>query len=98
MAVSRREFLKRTGYALGATALVSQFGLLSALAQSSSGSDYRALVCIFMSGGNDAFNMLVPMQSDLYSLYSAARPAIALPQSQLLPINTLSQNQPFGLH
>ena len=99
MAVTRREFIKRSGYALGATAFVSQFGLLSALAQSAGGgTDYKALVCIFMSGGNDAFNMVVPMQQDMYSLYAAARPAIALPQAQLLPINSLNTAQPFGLH
>ena len=53
---------------------------LPALAQGTT--DYKALVCIFMFGGNDCNNMLVPTDSR-YSAYLQARSVLALPQSQL---------------
>ncbi|MEJ7653905.1 MAG: hypothetical protein WKH64_11515 [Chloroflexia bacterium] len=61
MKQTRREFLLQAGYAcvgyvLGAaafTAGVERFGLINALAQ---GSDYKALVCVFLAGGNDGNN------------------------------------------
>ena len=64
MKQNRREFLVKSGCALTMTALATQmrhFGLMSAIAQETKDSggemvpsDYRALVCIFLSGGNDA--------------------------------------------
>ena len=65
MQLTRREFLLQAGhaclgYALGAAAFaagVQRFGLINALAQ---GTDYRALVCVFLAGGNDGNNMVVP--------------------------------------
>lgn len=94
---NRREFLKRSGCALSMMALATQarhFGLMSAMAQSPEGapSDYRALVCILMNGGNDGNNLIVPNHSDAtisnYSVYSSARATqgLAIPQNQLLPI------------
>ncbi len=83
------------------TALATQarhFGLMSAMAQSpdkssaAPPSDYRALVCILLSGGNDGNNLIVPNHSDAtvsnYAAYSGARSAqgLAIPQNQLLPI------------
>ncbi len=50
--------------------------------------DYKALVCLFLAGGNDANNMIVPFDSAGYAAYSSAagRGAIALPRAQLLGI------------
>ncbi len=58
---SRRQFLKRccTFGACGAAAHLTRFGLMTAQAQSTS--SYKALVCIFMFGGNDSNNMIVPL-------------------------------------
>ncbi|MEA2173696.1 MAG: hypothetical protein QOD00_1288 [Blastocatellia bacterium] len=100
---SRRDFLRRGGCALGAAALLSgldQFGLINALAQT--GPDaltgYKALVCIFLSGGNDGNNMVIPV--DDYSSYSAARNAagLAIPQANLQLLNPLPTPQINGTH
>ena len=64
MAFSRRDFLKRTcctAAAGFAAASFNRFGLVNALAQSSQ--DYKALVCVFLFGGNDSNNMIVPLSS-----------------------------------
>jgi len=90
---------------------VKHFGLVSALAQEKSGgsndvpSDYRALVCIFLSGGNDGGNMVIPNHNDAsisnYASYSSVRAAsgLAIPQASLLPINVPRiGNLSYGLH
>ena len=95
MALTRREFLYRFG-AFGAAALAfERFGLLQAFAQAT---DYKALVCIFLFGGNDSGNMVIPY--DDYASYANAREAsgIAVPQSSLLQINVPSVGSSFGLH
>ena len=61
---SRREFIRKTcctAGALGAATSFSRLGLINALAQSSPG--FRALVCIFLFGGNDSNNLIVPLDS-----------------------------------
>jgi uncharacterized protein (DUF1501 family) len=68
---------------------------MTAFAQSSS--DYRALVCVFLNGGNDGSNMLVPMSAGGYADYEQARGLLALKQNTLKPITT-SSNELFGLH
>jgi uncharacterized protein (DUF1501 family) len=97
MATTRREFLFRSLGAFGAAMLaVQRFGLLNALAQAS---DYRALVCIFLNGGNDSGNMIIPY--DDYSTYAAARSStgLAIPQSSLLRTgNVPSVGVEFGFH
>ncbi|HXU40250.1 MAG TPA: DUF1501 domain-containing protein [Blastocatellia bacterium] len=103
MKYSRRTFLRRSGYALSAAALASQFkglGLISALAQKNAPTDYKALVCIFMSGGNDSNNMIVPLDATGYGNYSAARNSsgLAIPSATLLPITPPSIGTQFGLH
>ena len=105
MPLTRREFLLQTGhacagYALGAAAFaagIQRFGLINALAQ---GTDYRALVCVFLAGGNDGNNLVVPTSSTEYSAYSQVRSAsgLAIPRDSLLPIVPASINSPFGLH
>jgi uncharacterized protein (DUF1501 family) len=73
---------------------LSKFGLVSALAQGTT--DYKALVCIFMFGGNDSNNMLVPTDSR-YTQYLQTRSVLALPQSQLLPLQIGGQSI-YGMH
>jgi len=69
----------------------------SAAAQGAPG-DYKALVCLFLSGGNDSFNMLAP-RGAAYQEYATIRQSIALPENQLLPINPIiDPGRPLGLH
>ena len=68
---SRREFLCQCCTSLGAAALTfERFGLVNAFAQST---NYRALVCIFLFGGNDSNNMLIPY--DNWADYARIRDA-----------------------
>ncbi len=48
--------------------------------------DQKSLVCIYLGGGNDAFNMFVPYESTRYQQYAAIRGALAIPRNQLLPV------------
>src|ERR1700744_5217029 len=94
MPVSRRDFIRAsccTAAALGVASNFSRFGLVSALAQSPS--DYKALVCIFLFGGNDSNNLLIPNDSAGYTNYLNVRKAVsggglALAQNTLLPITS----------
>jgi uncharacterized protein (DUF1501 family) len=99
MAFSRRDFLKRTccSAAAGfAAASFNRFGLVNAMAQSAQ--DYKALVCVFLFGGNDSNNMVVPLSSSGYASYQQTRSVLALPQASLLPINPPSAGSAFGFH
>lgn len=105
--MNRRELLRNAySVALGSSALYAsssfsatsaQFQLANALTQSAD--DYKALVCIFLFGGNDAFNMLVPRSDAEYNAYKASRQTLALEQASLLPINAAQNTSlQFGLH
>ncbi|HID51022.1 MAG TPA: DUF1501 domain-containing protein [Anaerolineae bacterium] len=64
-----------------------------------SGNDYKALVCIFLAGGNDSFNMLVPRGNAEYNEYAAIRADLALPQGNLLALDALDDDgRQFGVH
>lgn len=91
------------------TALATQmrhFGAVSALAQdkddaSPEGTAYRALVCVFLGGGNDSNNTVIPNYTEGYNQYAAARSqqGLAIPQVNLLPITPPSMGgQVYGLH
>jgi uncharacterized protein (DUF1501 family) len=97
---SRREFIRdtvRTAAALGATGMLSKFGEINAFALPQA-SGYQALVCIFLGGGNDGHNTVIPVSTALqnYSLYAQGRQGLALAQSSLLTIN--NGNDVYGLH
>ena len=63
------------------------------------GSDYKALVCIFLAGGNDSFNMLVPRSNAEYSEYATIRADLALPQGDLIPLNAQgTDGREYGVH
>jgi uncharacterized protein (DUF1501 family) len=75
---------------------VESLGLINAYAQSAS--DYRALVCIFLSGGNDCNNMIVDLNQ--YTSYNNVRGGtfqLAIPQANLLPISPITGGS-YGLH
>ncbi|MES2151371.1 MAG: DUF1501 domain-containing protein [Pseudomonadota bacterium] len=61
------------------------------------GGDYKALVCLFLAGGNDGLNCLVPTDG-AHADYSSARPALALSKSSLAPLAGASAGHTFGLH
>jgi uncharacterized protein (DUF1501 family) len=94
---SRRDFMRLACCSAATASLVSglsKFGLVSALAQGTA--DYKALVCIFMFGGNDSNNMIVPLGTN-YASYASIRSNLALPQASVLPLQTGSSAN-FGLH
>ncbi|HEX8189253.1 MAG TPA: DUF1501 domain-containing protein [Pyrinomonadaceae bacterium] len=101
MSTSRRDFLRASACTLGGLALAStveSLGLVGAYAQSAA--DYRALVCVFLNGGNDGTNMVVPLDQTSFDQYTAVRgpSTLAIPQSSLVAVNPPSQGRQFGLH
>ncbi|MCK7595362.1 DUF1501 domain-containing protein [Pseudomarimonas salicorniae] len=111
---SRRRFLKGLGGCLGAASLGSllpQLALIPRTAFAQAAGDYRALVCIYLAGANDSFNLLVPRDSEsagsLYDSYRNARGGVysgsnasglALPFSELLPVRPQGSSVDYGLH
>jgi uncharacterized protein (DUF1501 family) len=97
---SRRDLLRYGACGLlGRAAFISgfdRFSLVSAMAApAASTTDYKALVCIFMFGGNDSNNTLVSI--DNYANYSTNRGVLAIPQGQLLTVAPKSGGK-YGLH
>ena len=84
---SRRAFLRRSG-ALGlagvATPFVTSLGAIGEAAAATA-TDYKALVCVFLYGGNDYANTLPPYDTESYAAYAAARQNIALNRDALAP-------------
>jgi len=98
----RRRFLQRAG-ALTALGLASRLDLVGAItaANAQAVSDYKALVCVFLFGGNDGNNTVVPFDNAGYNQYATVRPAssgINLAQSSLLPIQPVNTTTPYALH
>jgi len=95
--LDRRGFLKAGG---AAAAFASTPGI--AFSQAAGGGapfdDYRALVCVFLFGGNDSFNMLVPRSSAEYNVYAASRQNLAIAQNDLLAINPPTSGALYGVH
>ena len=98
---SRRNFLRNaacSSLALSTSgALMTQFGMMnSALAQSCGTydpvSDYKALICLFLLGGNDSWNMVIPTDASRYNTYYTSRSgggasSVAIAASATSPIN-----------
>jgi len=112
---SRRRFLGSCCAAVTATGLLSQLAqlrMLGAVADTGSAftpagprmagapqSDYKALVCLFLAGGNDANNMIVPLDASTHGQYATGRGALAIPQADLLPLaGTVADGRRFGMH
>lgn len=98
---TRRELLRRAGCGLlGRAALVSGFDRLSMvnlLAAPSTLTDYRALVCIFLFGGNDSNNTVISIAD--YSTYASSRGILAFSQQQLAAtVITPKQGGNYALH
>src|SRR6516164_3901712 len=103
--MNRRKFLRNLGIgtaALGAWTDLEHIAAAASLgaAPKAAGEDYRALVCIFMFGGNDGNNTVIPTSATEYQQYATGRTSVlALPKAQLLALNV--NNTPgrtFALH
>lgn len=95
--VSRRTFLGRAS-----CAAVSSLPVLNTLlglrlaegisqAAAPAAGEYRALVCLFLSGGNDSFNLLVPREASAYATYRSVRADLGLAPEQLIDIHPTGQ-------
>jgi uncharacterized protein (DUF1501 family) len=112
MEKTRREFLSKSCRALSMVALATQMrhlGLINVLAQEKfdgelkndpEGANYKALVCVFLGGGNDSNNTVIPNDDAGYAEYSAARSVqgLAIPRASLLPVTPPSLGRAFGFH
>lgn len=112
--ISRRQFIGQANCAaVGTASLLSSLlslRLTAGAASASNFTDYKALVCLFLNGGNDSFNMLVPRQQSAYNEYEQVRGGVggtglAIPRSDLHQITSSLQNtsagagySDFGIH
>jgi len=99
---NRREFLRQSGVAAAVGAAFAHYpgmAFSQALGTTAPFNDYKALVCVFLHGGNDSYNMLIPRSNTEYAVYQAARQSLAVAQTDLLPINPLTPDgSDYGLH
>lgn len=110
--LSRRAFVRQACCAaVGTTGLLSSLGQLRVIAAMAGDSlsrataasvlpDYKALVCLFFQGGNDATNMIVPADPSGYAAYATARAELAVARSSLLPITPrkYSDGRSYAFH
>ena len=101
--LTRRQFLRQsTCAAVGITAAANTLFDLRRIAAAAPLADAKSLVCVFLYGGNDGNNIVVPTLASDYAQYAAARDALALPQSALLPLHPLvpppGDSREWGLH
>ena len=105
--MNRRKFLGQLGCAsLGYTTLYSSLINLkainaAAMADSATAAEggYKAMVCILLSGGNDSYNMLVPIEQNLYNTYQTTRSNLAIPRNDLLALNSPQlATGTYGIH
>jgi len=94
---TRRNFLQcAAATAAGMCNRNAALGLLAgvqASAVEAAAPNYRALVCVFLAGGNDGYNVLIPNDTNQYNTYKNARGSLAFPSDQLLSLNSsLGQN------
>lgn len=92
LSISRRQFLK---YNL--VTAMSMLPVFELTLNAATANDYKALVCIYLSGGNDAFNMLIRNDTSGYKNYRNIRGSLAIPKTQLLPLKG-SGVAKYGVH
>ncbi len=96
---SRREFLRaasRLSVAGAATPWALNLAAIGTAAAQTAPTDYKALVCVFMYGGNDHSNTVVPYDNASYQLYAQSRTNLTLAQNVLLPITTPTNQSMTG--
>ncbi len=91
--MNRRNFLKlNASLALSSSSLLSVLGAFTP-AHAEALTDYKALICVFLEGGNDAYNMIVPTSDIAYTDYQKIRGTLSIPKDQLLPL----KNTDYGI-
>ena len=102
---SRRKFVQQMACAgIGSTTLYSLLLNLATTTRASAqtlqtGSGYKALVCLFLEGGNDSFNLLTPMEPEEFARYKLTRADLALEQQSLLELtHREGGGRRFGVH
>jgi uncharacterized protein (DUF1501 family) len=102
--LTRREFIRRAACAAVGTAAMTSairdLRFMNAAVAQTNITDYKALVCIFLQGGNDSNNLIIPTMQSQYNNYAAIRtPVLAIPQSAILPVTSLDPDgNTYGLH
>lgn len=91
---NRRAWLRRSGALAAALGSGGLANLLIGSQQLAHAADYKALVCIFLYGGNDGMNMVVPTDGGRHTRYADVRGALALPKDRLLALSGVN----YGLH
>ncbi|MFZ0274753.1 MAG: DUF1501 domain-containing protein [Acidobacteriaceae bacterium] len=104
---SRRQFLRTASLAtmsgISASPFILGLNSLAAMAQGTGATDYRALVCVFLQGGNDGHGTVIATDSESFAAFTQARsgaPGLAYPLANLLPIvpNTPQSGRTFALN
>jgi uncharacterized protein (DUF1501 family) len=109
--LSRRRFLGQCCAAVGTTGILSTLGQLRVIGAVAGSNldraraaalppDYKALVCLFLNGGNDATNLIIPSDNTSYATYARVRAELAVPQANLLPITPrrFADGRSYALH
>ena len=92
--LDRRAFVK----AMSAAAATPMMGsMMQAAYAAGPFTDYRATICLFLFGGNDSQNMIIPLAGE-YAAYAAGRGNLAIPEANALPISAGVSGRSFGLH
>src|SRR4030095_4074838 len=99
---TRRDFFRQAACAavgtLSIATTIRDLRFINAAVAQTQLNDYKALVCIFLSGGNDCNNVIIPVGAG-YTAYAAARQNLALPETSVLPISPLNNDgNSYALH
>lgn len=97
MTSSRRQFLRTIQRTMTAAGTMAGLGHMTRFAVNGQSPGYRALVCIFLYGGNDSTNTFLPASGPAYSSYLNSRGPLALQQAELAPVSA-SGGQAFAFH
>ncbi len=96
--LTRRTILDLGGRALAGAGALSGLQFGAGLAKASGGAVDRALVCIYLFGGNDGQNMVVPLDDSQYDNYSKLNGIRAVRKDALLPVTAAHSQTRYGLH
>src|SRR5579859_7016689 len=102
--ITRRDFIRRAACAAVGTAAMTSairdFRMMNAAVAQTGITDYKALVCIFLQGGHDSNNLIIPTLQSQYNNYAAIRtPVLAIPQSAILGVTSMNPDgNTYGLH
>ena len=99
---TRRDFFRHAACAavgtLSVATTIRDLRFINTAVAQTSLTDYKALVCIFLSGGSDSNNLIIPVGPD-YASYSSVRQNLALPELGVLPIAPInSDGHTYGIH